>query len=68
MNAQQKTLPWHDHEYIIVDGYSLVYTVDPTSRKLTVRYPGGAAAQEDTLRLEGRQVVMPSRVRRVEFV
>ena len=61
MRDKQKTLPWLDSEYIVVNGHSLIYTIDPASEQLVVRYPGGGSETVAELRLAGAEIYLPSR-------
>lgn len=59
---KRKTLPWHPDEFVRVDGHRLVYTAIGSG--FLVRLPGGRAASVEQLQAEGRDVVMPARVRK----
>lgn len=54
--------PWQAREYIIVNGYALVYTVS-VREGLVVRFPGGKSATPDQLHKAGYKVRYPAKVR-----
>lgn len=60
----RRTKPWKAEEYIYVDGWRYVYTVEGNQR-IRVRFPGGCSATVKELISAGHDVVPPRDVRTV---
>lgn len=54
--------PWLDHEFIVVDGFKLVYTVSRADG-MVVRLPGRKQATPEELIAKGFDVRFPRTVR-----
>ena len=57
-----RVVPWRSDEFMLVDGFRVVYRHDE-ELGLIVQLPGGRAATVEELRAEGRTVVMPTNMR-----
>ncbi len=53
-----KTQPWHEGQYVIVDGVRCLY--EHREGRIMVMLPGGRAAPLDDLRAGGKKIVLPS--------
>lgn len=60
---RQRTQPWHDDEYIVVNGWRLVYAADAKRGISFVRLPGCRSVALDDLRAAGHGIAMPKRIR-----
>jgi hypothetical protein len=63
LDIAELTRPWVDHEYMVVDGMKVVYTVDQKTGSLLVRMPGCTTESVESLRNQGRSVTMPKLLR-----
>lgn len=60
---RQRTQPWHDDEFLVVDGWRLVYAADPKRGISFVRLPGCRSVALADLRAAGYDIAMPKRIR-----
>jgi hypothetical protein len=65
--TDRRTRPWTDDEYVVVDGWNLVYTVDRKTGNLLVHMPGGTTESVERLRNQGHSVAMPRLLRTNDF-
>ena len=59
MTDETKTIPWPTSQQILVNGYPLVYTLDP-DKGIIVHIPGGQSISADELIGEGGQENKPA--------
>jgi hypothetical protein len=57
----QRTMVWHERNYIYVDGNPYVYHGDGDA--LTVEFPGGRCRRLTELRADGKHIKMPDNFR-----
>lgn len=60
-----KTRPWMTDEYLTVDGFKLVYTINKNTGEMSVHMPGKATYSLEVLKAQGRNITMP-RILRTE--